>query len=191
MAHDHQKSYADLKRLDRYFAIGEMVFLRVKPKKSYLRLVKFKKLAFKYYGPYQITKRIGTRAYELLLPPYVRIHNVFHVSLLRKYVPNPHHVLDKLQRWGVEPFITLSPLQATSIGSPPIPARTHRAGQVGHALRKPRPRTMDVRHWQSCCALSASPEQMEQGGTRPLSACVAQEPRPPSVLPASLRVITP
>ena len=94
MANDRQKSYTDLKRLVREFAAGEMVFLRVKPKRSSLRLGKYKKLAFKYCGPYQIVKRIGDQAYELALPPHLKIHNVFHVNLLKKYVPDPRHVLE-------------------------------------------------------------------------------------------------
>ena len=45
-----------------------------------------KKLAPKFYGPFQVTKRIGGHAYELELDNRWRIHNVFHVSLLE-----PHH----------------------------------------------------------------------------------------------------
>ena len=93
-ASDRQKSYADLKRSVREFAAGEMVFLRVKPKRSSLRLGKYKKLAFRYCGPYQIIKRIGEQAYELALSPHLKIHNVFHVSLLKKYVSDPQHVLE-------------------------------------------------------------------------------------------------
>lgn len=70
------------------------MFLRVKPKRSSLKLGKYKKLAFKYCGPYPITKRVGTQAYELSLPPHLRIHSVFHVSLLKKYVADPQHILE-------------------------------------------------------------------------------------------------
>ena len=69
--------------------------MRVKPKRSSLRLGKFKKLSFRYCGPYAITKRIGNQAYELDLPPHLKIHKVFHVSLLKRYVPNPLHVLEE------------------------------------------------------------------------------------------------
>lgn len=93
VARDQQKSYADLKRSVKAFQVGEMVFLRVKPKRSSLKLGKIRKLAFRYCGPYQVTKRIGEQAYELLLPPHLRIHNVFHVSLLKKYFPDQQHVL--------------------------------------------------------------------------------------------------
>ena len=71
-----------------------MVFIRVRPKRSSLSLGKYKKLSPRYCGPYLITKKVGDLAYELLLPPHLKVHNVFHVSLLKKYVPSPNHVLE-------------------------------------------------------------------------------------------------
>ena len=91
---DTQKSFADLKRSMCKFRQGDKVFIRVKPKKSSLRLGKHKKLAYKYCGPFKVTKRIGKPAYKLKLPPHLHVHNVFHVSLLKQYTPNPSHVLD-------------------------------------------------------------------------------------------------
>ena len=70
-----------------------MVFLKVKPKRSSLSLGKFKKLSARYCGPYVITKKISDQAYVLLLPPHIKVHNVFHVSLLKKYVPDANHIL--------------------------------------------------------------------------------------------------
>ena len=88
-ASDHQKSFADLKRSLREFEKREMMFLRVKPKRSSLKLGRYRKLTFRYCGTSPITKRIGTQAYELSLPPHLSAHNVFHVSLLKKYVADP------------------------------------------------------------------------------------------------------
>ena len=52
------------------------------------------KLSPRYMGPYEIVERIGKVAYRLRLPPeLVRIHDVFHVSMLRKYIADPSHVL--------------------------------------------------------------------------------------------------
>ncbi|MCO5607248.1 hypothetical protein L7F22_061441 [Adiantum nelumboides] len=93
-ASDRHKSYADLQRSTRSFSEGKWVFLRVKPKRSSLKLGKFCKLAFKYYGPFEILRRAGEQAYKLALPPHMRIHNVFHVSLLKKYVSDPLHILN-------------------------------------------------------------------------------------------------
>ncbi|XP_075479409.1 uncharacterized protein LOC142520291 [Primulina tabacum] len=48
----------------------------------------------RFIGPFEILDRIGERAYRLALPPDLdKVHNVFHVSMLRKYVSNPTHVL--------------------------------------------------------------------------------------------------
>ena len=53
-----------------------------------------KKLDHKQYGPFSVLERIGSHAYRLALPETMKIHDVFHVSLLKKYVPNPGHILD-------------------------------------------------------------------------------------------------
>ena len=48
----------------------------------------------RYIEPYEIITRVGTVAYRLDLPPQLsKVHNVFHVSMLRKYIPDPSHVL--------------------------------------------------------------------------------------------------
>ncbi|XP_075521427.1 uncharacterized protein LOC142554645 [Primulina tabacum] len=52
------------------------------------------KLSPRFIGPFEILDRIGERAYRLALPPDLdRVHNVFHVSMLGKYISNPSHVL--------------------------------------------------------------------------------------------------
>ena len=52
------------------------------------------KLDPRYIGPFEILERIGPLAYRLALPPEMeKMHNVFHVSQLRKYIPDPSHVL--------------------------------------------------------------------------------------------------
>jgi hypothetical protein len=62
-----------------------MVFLKVAPWKHVIRFGMKAKLAPRYIEPYKIIERIGTVAYQILLPPLLdRIHNVFHVSMLRK-----------------------------------------------------------------------------------------------------------
>ena len=52
------------------------------------------KLASRYVRPFKILDRIGPVAYRLALPPVLeRMHNVFHVSQLRKYIPDPDHII--------------------------------------------------------------------------------------------------
>ena len=73
-----------------------MVFLRISPWKGVLRFGKRGKLSPWYIGPYMIVERIGEVAYRLEFPSDLdRIHDVFHVSMLRKYIPDPKHVLTK------------------------------------------------------------------------------------------------
>ena len=81
----------------REFKVGEHIILKVKPKKRSLKLGSCTKLAARFYGPFKILERIGTVAYILALPTSMTIHNVFHVSLLKKYVPDANHVID----WNV------------------------------------------------------------------------------------------
>nr|XP_023904460.1 uncharacterized protein LOC112016178 [Quercus suber] len=60
-----------------------------------MRFEKKGKLSSRFVGPFEIQKRISKVAYELALQPtLVGVHNVFHVSILRKYIPNPSHVLN-------------------------------------------------------------------------------------------------
>ncbi|MCO5551182.1 hypothetical protein L7F22_004679 [Adiantum nelumboides] len=93
-AQDRQKDYAGKDRSKRIFKLGDKVFLRVKPKRSNLSLGKFKKLSPRYCGPYEIVKVISDQGYKLRLPPNLKVHDVFHVSLLKPYVPKPGQLLD-------------------------------------------------------------------------------------------------
>ena len=94
IARDRQKSYADNRRRDLEFEICDRVFLKISPWKCVLRFGKRDKLSPRYIGPYEIVSKVGPIAYKLKLPPELsRIHDIFHVSMLRKYIPDPSHVL--------------------------------------------------------------------------------------------------
>ena len=62
-----------------------------------VRFGKQGKLALRYIGPFEVLERVDTVAYRLALPPSLSgVHEVFHVSMLRKYTPDPVHVV----HWG-------------------------------------------------------------------------------------------
>jgi hypothetical protein len=74
--------------------VGEHVLLKVKPKKRSLRLGSCTKLAVILCGPFDILDRIRSVAYMLAFPSSMNVHNVFHVSLLKKYIYDPNHDID-------------------------------------------------------------------------------------------------
>ena len=94
ISQDRQKSYVDNRHRNLEFEVGDMVFLRISPWKGVLRFGKRGNLSPRYIGPFRIVERIGEVAYRLeLLSDLDRIHDVSHVSMLRKYIPDPSHVL--------------------------------------------------------------------------------------------------
>ena len=90
-----QKSYADLKRRDIEFVVGDKVFVKVSPSKGVFHFGKRGKLNPSYVGQFEILERVGKLAYRFALPPSAHpVHDVFHVSLLRQYVPDESHILN-------------------------------------------------------------------------------------------------
>ena len=77
IARDRQKSYADNRRGDLQFKIGDQVLLKISPWKGVLRFGKQGKLSPRYIGPYEIVSKVGPVAYRLDLPPELsKVHNV-------------------------------------------------------------------------------------------------------------------
>ena len=94
-AQDRQRKYADPTRKNVDFEVGEPVLLKVSPWKGLTRFGKRGKLSPRFVGPFEILRRVGKVAYELALPPHMQhIHNVFHVSMLKKYHPDSKHVVE-------------------------------------------------------------------------------------------------
>src|SRR5262249_6372061 len=89
-----QKSYADPKRRDVQFQLGDHVFLKVSPMKGVVRFGEKGKLNPRYIGPFEILERIGNVLYRLALPHSLGyVHPIFHITMLCKYIPDPSHVL--------------------------------------------------------------------------------------------------
>ena len=79
------------------FEVSDHVSLKVIPKRGVVRFGKHEKLSPRFIGLFEILERIGIVAYRLVLSPSVTgVHEVFHVSILRKYTLDPAHVVD----WG-------------------------------------------------------------------------------------------
>ena len=94
-AQDRQRRYADPHRKKIEFEIGEPVLLKVSPLKGITRFGQKWKLHPRYVGPFEILRKVGKVAYEIALPPHMsNIHNVFHVSMLKKYYPDSKCVVE-------------------------------------------------------------------------------------------------
>ena len=92
-----QKSYANVQRRPLEFEVGDHVFLKVMPKRGVVRFGKRGKLSPRFIGPFEILERVGIVAYRLALPPSMAgVHEVLHISMLRRYTPDPADVVD----WG-------------------------------------------------------------------------------------------
>ncbi|XP_058761197.1 uncharacterized protein LOC131634544 [Vicia villosa] len=108
-AQDRQKNYADKRRRPLEFEVGDHVYLKVTPRLRLGGPFKTRKLSPRYVGPYQIMSRVGEVAYQLALPPSLSgLHDVFHVSQLRKFVPDTFHPIlpDPVE---VEPDLSYDP----------------------------------------------------------------------------------
>jgi len=103
IAQSQQKSYADKKHQSVTFQVGDHVYLRVSPMKGVQQFGVKGKLAPRYVGPFPIIERCGPVAYRLELPAQLSaVHNIFHVSQLRKCLRVPEKVID-IEKLQLEP----------------------------------------------------------------------------------------
>ena len=77
------------------FEVREPVFLKISPIRGVMRFGKSGKLSLRYVSSFEILKRVGEVAYQLALPPNLTAaHDAFHISMLKKYIPDPSHKID-------------------------------------------------------------------------------------------------
>ena len=106
VAIDRQKSYADMKRKYIRYEIDEKVFLKVSSWKNVMRFGKKGKLSPRFIGTNEVIEKVGPVAYRLALPPNLeKIHNFFHVSMLRRYRSDLSHVVSSKT---IEPGLDLT-----------------------------------------------------------------------------------
>ena len=91
---DRKKSYANKNIVHLEFHVGDHVYLRVRPRKSSLKIGRCAKLSPRYCGPFEVLERIGPVAYRNTFPANTRAHKVFHISFLKKYEHDPNNVID-------------------------------------------------------------------------------------------------
>jgi hypothetical protein len=107
-AQARQKSYADKRRKPLYFQVEDYVYLTVSPMKGVSRFAVKGKLAPRYIDPFPILERYGPVAYRLQLPETLStVHNVFHVSQLKKCLRVPDRTIEVMDV-ALEPDLTYS-----------------------------------------------------------------------------------
>ena len=104
------KQQVDSKRTDREFKVGDWVFVRLQPYiQTSLKKSKKHKLVLKFYGPYQVWKRVGQVTYALDIPNIGKLYKVFHVSRLKKNLGPTTHIQTKLPLLDDKWILVLEP----------------------------------------------------------------------------------
>ena len=95
-----------LKRKDIRYEVGKKVFLEVSPWKKVMRFGKKGKLSPRFIGPYEVIEKVALVAYHLALPVELeKIHNVFYISILRRYISDPSHIVSS-ETIELRPYLT-------------------------------------------------------------------------------------
>ena len=115
-AQNQQKVQADKHRVDRTFEVGDLVYLRLQPyRHASIKRSRVEKLQPCFFGPYRVNKRIGAVAYEMELPQGRKIHNVFHVSCLKKALGQHVRPIEALPPMDEEGQLVLIPEEVLEV----------------------------------------------------------------------------
>jgi hypothetical protein len=121
-AQQRMKKYADANRTERSFTVGEFVYLKMQPfRETALGRGNPIKLSSKWYGPFRVLKAVGKGSYQLLLPESAKIHDVFHVSQLKKHIGTraiPHDKLPLVTPDGKVKIFPLAVLERRIVPGP-------------------------------------------------------------------------
>jgi hypothetical protein len=94
-AQSRQKRYADKHHRKLEFDVGDLVYLKVSPMRGVMRFGKKGKLGPRFIGLFEVTEIVRPVAYKIRLPPALSgVHDVFHISNLRKHVHDLLHIVD-------------------------------------------------------------------------------------------------
>lgn len=111
-AQKRMKQMANANRGERSFNVGDWVYLKLKPYRELsIRKSQIWKLTPKYCGPYPVIRKIGKVAYELELPTEAKVHPVFHVSQLKKYIGSKDRVSSTIPPMDPEGQFLLVPIK--------------------------------------------------------------------------------
>jgi len=115
-AQNQQKIYADKNKVERNFEVGDLVYLRLQPyHQTSIKKNGVEKLKPRFYGPYKVSRRIGEVAYEIELPSRSKIHNVFHVSCLKKALGQQVIVTEEIPPLDEEGQLILIPEEVLEV----------------------------------------------------------------------------
>jgi hypothetical protein len=115
-AQNQQKVQVDKHRVERTFEVGDLIYLRLQPyRQASIKRSGAEKLQPRFFGPYRISRKVGVMAYELEIPQGSRIHNVFHVSCLKRAIGQHITPLEVLPPLDEEGQLVLMPQEILEI----------------------------------------------------------------------------